>query len=101
MVVSYTKDGVDHEIKARTAVMATPAPITHRLAVNLPAELRDALSKILYGPHVAGAFLTNETTPMPYDNTYGIAAAHKSFASRSTRATWSAAARPSGHPAAA
>lgn len=80
VVVRYTKGGVAQEIKARTAVLATPAPITHRLGVNLPADLREALSRIVYGPHVAGAFLTNETTPMPYDNTYGIAAAHKSFA---------------------
>ncbi|MFC9553536.1 protoporphyrinogen/coproporphyrinogen oxidase [Rhodococcus sp. NPDC056960] len=79
VVVRYTKDGVDHEVKARTAVLATPASISHRLGVNLPDDLREALSKILYGPHVAGAFLTNETTPMPYDNTYGIAAANKSF----------------------
>jgi protoporphyrinogen/coproporphyrinogen III oxidase len=79
VVVRFTKDGAAQEIKARTAVLATPAPITHRMAVNLPADLREALSKILYGPHVSGAFLTNETTPMPYDNTYGIAAAGKSF----------------------
>jgi protoporphyrinogen/coproporphyrinogen III oxidase len=80
IVVRYTKDGVDQEIKARTAILATPAPISHRVGVNLPADLREALSKMLYGPHVAGAFLTNETTPMPYDDTYGIAVAGKSFA---------------------
>ncbi|MGK5115187.1 MULTISPECIES: protoporphyrinogen/coproporphyrinogen oxidase [unclassified Geodermatophilus] len=79
VVVRFTKDGAAQEIKARTAVLATPAPITHRMAVNLPADLREALSKIVYGPHVSGAFLTNETTSMPYDNTYGIAAANKSF----------------------
>jgi oxygen-dependent protoporphyrinogen oxidase len=79
VVVRFTKDGAEHEVTARTAVLATPAPITHRMAVNLPADLREALSKILYGPHVSGAFLTNETTPMPYDGTYGIAAANKSF----------------------
>lgn len=79
VVVRYTKDGVAHEAKARTAVLATPAPITHRVAVNLRDDLREALSQIEYGPHVAGAFLTNETHPMPYDGTYGIAAANKSF----------------------
>ena len=79
VVVSYTQDGVSHQVQARTAIMATPADIAHRLGVNLPTELRDALSKILYGPHVSGAFLTSETKPMPYDNTYGTAAANKSF----------------------
>jgi oxygen-dependent protoporphyrinogen oxidase len=79
VVVRYTKDGVAQEVKARTAVLATPAPITRTVGVNLPTDLRDALSNIVYGPHVAGAFLTNETTPMPYDGTYGIAVANKSF----------------------
>lgn len=79
VVVRYTQDGVAHEVKARTAVLATPAPISHQVGVNLPADLRDALAKVEYGPHVAGAFLTNETTPMPYDGTYGIATANKSF----------------------
>lgn len=79
VVVRYTQDGVSHEVKARAAVLATPAPITHRVAVNLDDDLRNALARIEYGPHVAGAFLTNETKPMPYDGTYGIATANKSF----------------------
>lgn len=79
VLVRYTRGGVAHEVQARTAVMATPAPITHRAAVNLPEDLRDALSQVKYGPHVSGAFLTNETSPMPYDGTYGIATANKSF----------------------
>lgn len=79
VVVRYTKDGAAYEVKARTAIMATPASISHRIGVNLSEELRGALAQIKYGPHVAGAFLTNETTPMPYDGTYGIATANKSF----------------------
>ncbi|MCW4466786.1 FAD-dependent oxidoreductase [Glutamicibacter sp. MNS18] len=79
VVVRYTRDGQTRETKARTAVMATPASITHKVAVNLSSELHEALGKIKYGPHVAGAFLTNETKPMPYDGTYGIATANKSF----------------------
>ncbi|WP_217874451.1 NAD(P)/FAD-dependent oxidoreductase [Gulosibacter sp. 10] len=79
VVVRYTKGGTAHELKARTVVMATPAPITHRVAVDLPEDLRDALSKIEYGPHVAGAFLTNEEGPMPYDSAYGIATPNRSF----------------------
>jgi protoporphyrinogen/coproporphyrinogen III oxidase len=79
VVVRYTQNGVAQEVKARTVVMATPAPITRKVAVNLDDDLREALSLIEYGPHVAGAILTNETKPMPYDGTYGIAAADKSF----------------------
>lgn len=79
VVVRYTQNGVAKEEKARTAVLATPAPITNKIAVNISNNLSDALSQIKYGPHVAGAFLTNEDKPMPYDGTYGIAAANKSF----------------------
>lgn len=79
VVVRYTQDGTDHEVKARTAVLATPASITNKVAVNLRPELRDALGQIKYGPHVAGAFLTNEQQPMPYDGTYGIATPNRSF----------------------
>lgn len=79
VVVHYTQDGTDHEVKARTAVLATPASITQKVAVNLRPELRDALGQIKYGPHVAGAFLTNEQQPMPYDGTYGIATPNRSF----------------------
>lgn len=79
VVVRYTQNGQTHEVKARTAIMATPASITRRVAKNLDPDLSDALGQIKYGPHVAGAFLTNENKPMPYDNTYGIATADKSF----------------------
>lgn len=79
VVVRYTQHGSAHEVAARTAVIATPAPITRRIAVDLPEELRDALSRIEYGPHVAGAFLTDEEDPMPYDRTYGIATPNRSF----------------------
>ncbi|MFV9429039.1 flavin monoamine oxidase family protein [Rhodococcus aetherivorans] len=79
VVVRYTQGGKDVEVKARTAVLATPAPITRKMAVNLRPELREALGQIKYGPHVAGAFLTNEQQPMPYDGTYGIATPNRSF----------------------
>lgn len=79
VVVRYQVDGVDHEVKARTAVLATPATVSHKVAVNLRADTMEALGQVKYGPLVSGAFLTNETKPMPYDNTYGMAIGKKSF----------------------
>lgn len=79
VVVRYTHDGVAKEVEARYVVMATPATVTHRAAVDLPADLRDALAKIVYGPYVSAAFLTNETTPQPWDGAYGIATPKRSF----------------------
>lgn len=79
VTVSYTRHGESHEVTARTAIMATPATITHRLVANLPDDLSEALAKIEYGPHVSSAFLTDETDPKPYDRTYGIATPNRSF----------------------
>ncbi len=80
VVVRYRQDGADLEVEARCVVLATPATVSHRVAVDLPADVREALSQIKYGPHVSAAFLTNETTPQPWDDIYAIACPKRSFA---------------------
>ena len=59
---------------------STTADVSHRIGVDLPEELRGALSQIKYAPHVSTAFLTNETTAKPWDDIYAIAAPKRSFA---------------------
>jgi oxygen-dependent protoporphyrinogen oxidase len=80
VVVRYRQHGVDHEVTARTVVLATTADVSHRIGVNLPDDLRDALGQIKYGPHVSSAFLTDETSARPWDDIYAIAAPKRSFA---------------------
>lgn len=80
VVVRYREDGQDHEVTARTAVLATPAPITRRLGVDLPADLREALGRIVYGSYVSAALLTGEEGPRRWDRAYAIAAPKRSFA---------------------
>ena len=80
VLVRYRQDGVDREVEARTVVLATTADVSHRIAVDLPEDLRGALGQIKYGPHVSTAFLTNETTAKPWDDIYAIAAPKRSFA---------------------
>lgn len=80
VVVRYHQDGADHEVEARTVVMATTADVTNRVGVDLPGDLRDALGQIKYGPHVSSAFLTDEAGPRPWDDIYAIAAPKRSFA---------------------
>jgi oxygen-dependent protoporphyrinogen oxidase len=80
VVVRYRLDGADHEVEARCVVLATPASVSHRVAVDLPADVREALGKVVYGPHVSAAFLTDETSPRPWDNSYAIACPKRSFA---------------------
>ncbi|GAB3292268.1 protoporphyrinogen/coproporphyrinogen oxidase [Parasphingorhabdus pacifica] len=79
VVVRYRQDGVDKEIEARCAVLATPATVTHQIAGDLDPVVREALSKVVYGPYVSAAFLTNETEPQPWDGAYGIATPKRSF----------------------
>jgi protoporphyrinogen/coproporphyrinogen III oxidase len=79
VLVRYRQDEVDREVEARSVVLATPATVTHRIAVDLDPDLRDALSKIVYGPFVSAAFLTDETERRVWDDSYGIATPKRSF----------------------
>ena len=79
VVVRYRQDDVDQELEARCAVLATPATVSHRIAVDLDTDVRDALSKVVYGPYVSAAFLTGETERRVWDDSYAIATPKRSF----------------------
>lgn len=80
VVVRYRQDGADRELETRFVVLAAPAPVAHRLAVDLPGDVREALAAVRYGPHVSAAFLTDETSPRRWDDLYAIACPKRSFA---------------------
>jgi oxygen-dependent protoporphyrinogen oxidase len=77
--VGYAFDGRRTEVRARFAIVATPAYATRSIVRGLPDETDRALGEIVYGPYVVAAFLTAETSPMPYDNVYAVAVANRSF----------------------
>jgi oxygen-dependent protoporphyrinogen oxidase len=79
VVVRYRQDGVDREVEARCVVLATPATVSHKVAVDLPEDVRDALGKVVYGPYVSAAFLTGESSSRPWDSAYAIATPKRSF----------------------
>ncbi len=79
VVVRYRENGQDRELEARYVVLATPATVAHKVAVDLPGDIRDALGRIVYGPYVSAAFLTDETAPQRWDCAYGIATPKRSF----------------------
>jgi oxygen-dependent protoporphyrinogen oxidase len=79
VVVRYRHDGVAREVEARCVVLATPATVSHRVAVDLDSDTHAALSKIVYGPYVSAAFLTNETERQIWDDAYAIATPKRSF----------------------
>jgi protoporphyrinogen/coproporphyrinogen III oxidase len=77
--VRYERAGQSETLRARHCVLATPAPVSRRLGVDLPSETKDALERIRYGPYVSAAFLTNETGPAPWDGCYAIATPKRAF----------------------
>jgi protoporphyrinogen/coproporphyrinogen III oxidase len=77
--VRFVRDGAHGEVHARFVVVATPAYVTRSIVRGLPEETDRALGEIVYGPYVVAAFLTGETSPMPYDHVYAMAVAKKSF----------------------
>jgi protoporphyrinogen/coproporphyrinogen III oxidase len=79
VLVRYRQHGAEREVRARCVVLATPASVSHRVAVDLDADIREALSRIEYGPFVSAAFLTNETGRQPWDDTYAVATPQRSF----------------------
>ena len=79
VVVGFERDGRQQTIHAAAAIVAAPAYVARRIISDLPEGVARALEGIAYGPYVVGAFLTGETSPMPYDNLYAAATPRLSF----------------------
>lgn len=79
VAVTYREGGAEHEVRARHAVVATPAFVTREIVRRLPTETANALEAIRYGPYVVGAVLTGETQAMPWDDLYALATPRRSF----------------------
>jgi oxygen-dependent protoporphyrinogen oxidase len=77
--VRYREGGVDRQLRARHAIVATKAFDAARLVRDLPDDTRSSLNAIPYGPTVVMAMLTNETRPMPWDDLYALATPKRSF----------------------
>ena len=77
--VLYRSGGVERELRARHAIVATKAYDAARLIRDLPDDTHSALTSIPYGPTVVMAMLTNETRPMPWDDLYALATPKRAF----------------------
>jgi protoporphyrinogen/coproporphyrinogen III oxidase len=77
--VDYVAGSEHRQVQARFAIIATPAYVTRSIVRDLPDETDRALGEIVYGPYVVAAFLTAETSSMPYDHVYAVSVANKSF----------------------
>src|SRR5882672_7666292 len=79
VTVRYRDGGAEHEVHARSAVVATPGYVTRQIVSPLPRDTAEALDQLRYGPYVVGAFLTGESRPMPWDGLYALATPGRSF----------------------
>jgi len=79
VTVRYRDGGAEHEVRARSAVVATPGYVTRQIVSPLPRDTAEALDQLRYGPYVVGAFLTGESRPMPWDGLYALATPGRSF----------------------
>jgi len=70
--VEYIISTEKYRVRAKTAIVTTPADITREIVTGLPAKLFQALGEIRYGPAVLASVLTGESTSMPYDNIYAM-----------------------------
>ena len=77
--VRYRVGGVDRQLRARHAIVATKAFDAARLVRDLPDDTRSSLNAIPYGPTIVMAMLTNETRPMPWDGLYALATPKRAF----------------------
>jgi oxygen-dependent protoporphyrinogen oxidase len=66
-------------VRARTAIVATPAFVTKRIVRNLPSSTADALAAIRYGAFLSAAVLTGERVAMPWDDNYAISTPSRAF----------------------
>jgi oxygen-dependent protoporphyrinogen oxidase len=77
--VRFLREGARKTILADYVIAATPSYVTRDIVRNLPKDTAEALAWIPYGPFIVGAFLTEETGPMPWDHLYAVAVVDKSF----------------------
>ena len=77
--VRFLRQGAPVDVSADYAIVATPSYVTHRIVRGLPRDTAEALASIPYGPFICGAFLTEESGPMPWDHIYAVAVVDKSF----------------------
>ena len=79
VVVTVETSGGRHELRARAAIVATPADVTRSIVESLPEATARALAAIPYGPYVVGAFLTSEPGNARWDDLYALATPKRSF----------------------
>lgn len=79
VTVVYEQDGQEHTVTASQVIVAVPAYAAAEIVKDIPADVRDTLKNVQYGPFPTMGIITDETGPMPYDDVYAITTPDASF----------------------
>ncbi|MET9326618.1 NAD(P)/FAD-dependent oxidoreductase [Tsukamurella sp. NPDC003166] len=79
VIVDYLDGDQPVRLRARRAIVSTPADITERIVDGLPQQQRSALNDITYGRYVIVGFFTEEDGPQRWDDFFGVSAPQLSF----------------------
>lgn len=79
VVVDYLDGDRPARLRARRAIVSTPADITERIVDGLPQQQRNALNDITYGRYVIVGFFTEEDGPQAWDGLFGVSTPQLSF----------------------
>lgn len=77
--IVYEKAGERRTLRARMAVLATPAAAAARIATGLDAQRTHDLADVRAGAFLSVALRTSETGPMPWDELYAISTPGRAF----------------------
>lgn len=79
VVVEYLREGRPALLRARRAIVTTPADISAQIIADLPQQHRNAFGDITYGRYVVVGFFTDETGPHSWDGYFGISTPQLAF----------------------
>ncbi|KAF0959315.1 flavin monoamine oxidase family protein [Rhodococcus sp. T7] len=79
VVVDYLDGDRPVRLRAKRAIVTTPADITERIIPDLPQQHRNAFNDITYGRYVIVGFFTDEVGPQRWDDYLGVSTPQLSF----------------------
>ncbi|MDO3638631.1 flavin monoamine oxidase family protein [Mycolicibacterium arseniciresistens] len=79
IVVEYLAADQPVRLRAKRAIVTTPADITERMVRDLPRKHRNALNDIAYGRYVIVGFFTDEVGRQRWDDYFGVSTPQLSF----------------------
>lgn len=78
-LVEYHAAGQLVRLRAKRAIVTTPADITEQIVRDLPQKHRNALNDIAYGRYVIVGFFTDEVGQQRWDDYFGVSTPQLSF----------------------